>query len=81
MITIIIHKDNAHHYKHIDDGYTEPFYPEPQGKEGDDWIEIIIEDEESTDFYHIANTHQIALNHIIGIGLIDENDEINYTLK
>jgi hypothetical protein len=81
MITLVIHKDNAHHYKHIDDGYTEPYYPEPQGNQGDDWVELTIDDEESTDFYYLANTYHISLNHIIGVGYEDENEEFAYNLK
>ena len=80
MITIVIHKDNAGFYKHIDD-CPEPYYPEKMNSEGDDWVEITIEDESKTDFYYLSNTYQIALNHIIMVGCEDENGEFDYKLK
>ena len=66
MIHIVIHKDNAVHYKHIDDS-PEPFFPEPQGTEGDDWVEINIEDEDSCDANYVSQTYNININHIIDV--------------
>ena len=77
MIIIVMNKDIAPAYARIDDA-PEPYYPEPMGSEGDNWVEINIEDEESTDVDYIASTYNININHIIAIGVCDDEGEINY---
>ena len=79
MITIVIDKDNAVHYKNIDD-CPEPYYSDLQGNRGDDWVELTLDDETSTDFFYLANTYHVNLNHIIAVGYEDENEELSYTL-
>ena len=78
MITIVMPNDVVSRYSNIDN-QPEPFYPEPMGNSGDSWSEITIEDEDDYEPYVIANRYNININHIIDIGIIDENDELTYT--
>lgn len=80
MITIVIHKDNADFYRSIDEN-PETYYPEPMDNDGDDWVELTIDDEESTDFYEIANKYGMNINDIIAVGYEDEHEEIQYKLS
>ena len=80
MITIVMPNDVVSRYGDIDN-QPEPFYPEPMGNSGDSWSEITIEDEDDYDPYVIANRYNININHIIDIGVIDENDEVTYTIN
>lgn len=80
MITVVIPKDAASLYSSIDD-QPEPFLPEPMGNDGDNWVEITIENEADCDPWVIANRYNININHIIDIGIVDENDELTYTIN
>ena len=78
MITIVINKDNARHYKFVDE--FEPYHCDLQGDAGDDWVELTLDNETSTDFFYLANTYHLNLNHIIAVGYEDDTEELSYTL-
>lgn len=69
-----MNKDIAPAYARIDDA-PEPYFPEPMDSVGDDWVELNIEGDESSDVDYITSTYDININHIIAIGVCDDEGE------